>query len=582
MSELPLFDDAKKPKAAGSSHKIQELHSPPNSRAVRVEQSALWSAYGDALGWISELTSEAGLRRRTGGAPLQRPIRWKRRIGGRSGVTVDLPQGCYSDDSQLRLATSRSIGSDGFDIEAFSKVELPVWLSYALGGGRSTSAAARNLKRRRVQWFDNTFRGWTNSGGNGAAMRIQPHVWAARDPSDPTTFLPDVVRNAVCTHSHPYGLLGAVLHALALARALSTGHHPSPDDLAAATNTAADLLDLVGRDVEVAQYWRANFERDSGSFSDAWARAIDECRKYIQVAAEASGEIGDDRYGAMLGRLMLRDPTQRGNGMLTALAAVGLIWCEPRPEEALTIAANAIGTDTDTIATMAGAILGVNAKAEPPVEVLDADLFRTEANRLSEIAAGKKPLSYRYPDLLRWLAPKTQADALVRSDRNGVFLLGLGRAEIRDEAIQSPNSAFMWQWIKLHFGQTLLVKRRRELASVSDEYIARHAVQFLARPQQPTSGSKDARRDQTKPRDGRLQGTKPSLGLSRKELNRSIKHPQLEDMIRYLETNRYEDASVGKAIRRVVNKCTSDQIATFLGVLIARLRESPSPSQDGN
>ena len=90
-----------------------------------------------------------------------------------TGVTVKLPQGCYSDDSQLRLATGRSIRSDGFDVEAFSKIELPVWLSYALGGGKATSAAATNLARPRVQWFANTFRGWTDSGGNGAAMRIQ-------------------------------------------------------------------------------------------------------------------------------------------------------------------------------------------------------------------------------------------------------------------------------------------------------------------------------------------------------------------------------------------------------------------------
>ena len=128
---------------------------------------------------------------------------WKRRIGGRAGVTVALPQGCYSDDSQLRLATGRAIRSDGFDVEMFAKVELPVWLSYALGAGRSTSAAATNLARRKVQWFANTFKDWTNSGGNGAAMRIQPHVWAARNLDDPMTFLPDVVRNSICTHSHP-------------------------------------------------------------------------------------------------------------------------------------------------------------------------------------------------------------------------------------------------------------------------------------------------------------------------------------------------------------------------------------------
>ena len=152
---------------------------------------------GDALGWISELVDEKGLDRRTLGKPLRHPIGWKRRIGGRAGITVDLPVGSYSDDTQLRLATARSIRPDGFDVEAFSKVELPVWPSYAFGGGRSTSAAAANLAKPRVQWFANTFKGWTKSGGNGAAMRIQPHVWATSTPDDPKSFLSDVVKNAV-------------------------------------------------------------------------------------------------------------------------------------------------------------------------------------------------------------------------------------------------------------------------------------------------------------------------------------------------------------------------------------------------
>ena len=124
-------------------------------------------AYGDALGWISELTDEAGLMRRTRGEPLAEPVTWKRRIGGRTGVTTSLPKGCYSDDSQLRLATSRAIRADGFDVEAFAKVELPIWLSYALGGGRSTTAAAEHLAknpvavvRQYLQGLDRVRREW--------------------------------------------------------------------------------------------------------------------------------------------------------------------------------------------------------------------------------------------------------------------------------------------------------------------------------------------------------------------------------------------------------------------------------------
>ena len=361
------------------------------ARAARTRCSALWAAYGDALGWISELTDSKGLKRRTGGEPLCRPISWNRRIGGRGGITAKLPVGCYSDDSQLRLATGRAIGPSGFDVEAFAKVELPVWLSYGLGGGKSTSAAAANLSRQTVPWFANTFKGWTNSGGNGAAMRVQPHVWASPDLDDARTYLPDVVRNTICSHSHPIGLLGSVVHALTLAQTMSTGRQPSVSDLMGAVKEAAELPKILRSDTEVGNYWRGAFERESGSFDDAWRRAIEECSEAVSVAgASPPNANGAERYAALVQGLRLRDPARRGSGMLTAVASVGLLWCEPEPEKAMRIAANELGTDTDTIASMAGAIAGAVTEAEPQVQVLDAELFRSEANRLVKVAFGEQ------------------------------------------------------------------------------------------------------------------------------------------------------------------------------------------------
>ena len=577
MTGIRLFDDNENLSTGDHSRPAQGTRSDELQRTERVRRSALWSAYGDALGWISELTNETGLRKRTAGAPLHRPIEWKRRIGGRAGVTVTLPQGCYSDDSQLRLATSRSIRSDGFDVEAFSKVELPVWLSYALGGGKATSTAARNLARSRVQWFANTFRGWTDSGGNGAAMRIQPHVWAACDPDNPATFLPDVVRNAICTHSHPNGLMGAVLHALALAHALVTGHHPSPNDLIEATKIAANLSDVFQDDVEVGQYWRTAFERDAGAFSDAWTQVVDDSRAAIEEAAAATrSQTGTDCYSAIVDRLKLRDPARRGSGMLTAVAAVGLIWSNPQSESALSIAANAIGTDTDTIATMAGAILGVNAESEPPVDVLDADLFRSEADRLTDIAVGRKPQDHRYPDLLRWSAPKTYADALVCLDRGGFHVRGLGHAELQGEPIQSQATGFMWQWLKLAGGQTLLIKRRKDIARISDEDSGLPVMQSSDRLPLSTRDL-DQGMDVPNRDSAHSHASIASQTASEDQSRRSISQSELEAMIVYLDSRKYDDKVVGQVVRRVVNKCTVGQIGAFLSILIDCLREPSNP-----
>ena len=540
-----------------------------SDQLLRIRHSALWAAYGDALGWISELTDAKGLARRTGGAPLQYPVEWKRRIGGRSGVTVRLPKGCYSDDSQLRLATGRSIRSDGFDVEAFSKVELPVWLSYALGGGRSTKAAAKHLSRRDAQWFANKYKGWANSGGNGAAMRIQPHVWASRNPGNPSTFLDDVILNAICTHSNPHGILGAVLHAMALAHAMVTEYPPEPEDLIGALERASSHVEKFWRDGEIGHIWMASFEEEAGSFNDAWKRSIADCKEAIESLAPARHLNGPEAYSSIIDTLGLRKNDRRGSGLLTSIAAVALTWCEMNPERALTIAANEIGTDTDTIATMAGAILGMNVDTEPPVEVMDADLFRSEARRMYEISIGQDPKGFRYPDLLHWTAPKTQADALIATESAEYGVLGLGPVKPVHDPIQSPNPVFLWQWVVTSFGQNLLIKRRSTiprwgtgLESPVDNLVDVNADQ----PIKITNVLKQSgvlNHSKIETTEGDIRPQYESESISQRQLQRMIDH---------LEHHNYEDSKIGPALRRVASNCTVDQAHWFSAVLIERLR----------
>lgn len=79
-----------------------------------VVESALWAAAGDALGWITELSyGPAGVKKRTGLTEVKQPVAWQRLIAGRNGPRVALPAGTYSDDTQLRLAVSRSIRGNG-------------------------------------------------------------------------------------------------------------------------------------------------------------------------------------------------------------------------------------------------------------------------------------------------------------------------------------------------------------------------------------------------------------------------------------------------------------------------------------
>ena len=566
-----LFPDNGLPETGNVSGNGNTGHG-PGERGERIRRSALWAAYGDALGWISELTDSRGLGRRTGGRPLREPIEWNRRVGGRSGVVATLPRGCYSDDSQLRLAVSRAIRPDGFDVEAFAKVELPVWLSYGLGGGRSTIAAAANLaKKPRLQWFSNTFKGWTRSGGNGAAMRIQPHVWSARTPEEASSFLPDVARDAVCTHSHPHGLMGAAIHALCLAHAMVSGRCPSPEDLLGSVGAAENLLrEIMESDTELS-YWRAAYEKDGEDFFGAWKKTADEAREAVAWLADicASRGSAEERYGSVIEKLGLRDPARRGSGMLTAAAAAGLGFCEPRPEEAMRIAANALGTDTDTIATMAGAIVGATAGSDPPSgSVLDEDLFRSDAARLAEIAAGGDPAVHRYPDLLRWSAPKSRSEALVRSDDGSLIVRGLGpAAKMSREPLRAGKGDFQWQWIKLETGQTLLIKSRGSLAVRSGE------DGTAPRPRADSRRENEAA--SRLPGSGKhLPGGKPAGGPCRtpakppSRVRGGPEKPSLKDVLIYVEKHIDSDEKVGAALRRVASKGTRGEVFEFTAKLI--------------
>ena len=436
-----------------------------HDRALRTRGSMVWAAYGDALGFISELVDRKGLQRRTRGASLDHLMEWKRRIGGRRGVDVSLPAGCWSDDTQLRMAVSRSIGGHGFDVEALGRVELPVWLSYALGGGRASKAAAKNLGKPSTLWYANTFAGWTNAGGNGAAMRIHPHVWASRDLDG--GYMLDVIADTVCTHGHPRAVVGACFHAATLAHCVKTGAVPDSDTCAGIADHVGGAVQLIEKRSTLGPVWIGLWERETGErFNDVWRVTVDELHHAIKNAADGAEAANSDAaaYQGVVDRLGLRDRTQQGSGILTTVAAVALASAASGAHEGVVAAANAIGTDTDTIASMAGALLGAcDTAMDPPEDPLDSAYLRSEADRLVAVAKGEQAHGHLYPDILTWSAPHTQADALV-SDNGSLVVEGLGEVtRLAAKPMYTRREDFAWEWVSTNFGQTLLMKRRPEI-----------------------------------------------------------------------------------------------------------------------
>lgn len=444
------------------------------ARQSAARLSAIWAAWADAVGWISELTDEAGLRRRTKGRPLAGTVAWRRRIGGRSGVDVDLPQGTYSDDTQLRLAVCRAIGPRGFDVETFSRIELTVWPSYALGGGVGTKAAAVSMARPGARWSANRPENYENAGGNGAAMRVQPHAW--RPLVDSRALLMEVLRDSVITHGHPRAILGAGLQALAVADLMPGGDGALNRKGSEAIPYLVDELqrfeDLPYEDPELAAFWLPNWRHEElGDWRNAVQATLSEMRTETSDVLEAFRESLDPEsgYRDVVQRLDLKDPRHRGSGSRTSIAALSAFLLARRydmaPEKMLTVVVNEIGTDTDTIGTMAGALLGCITSNLPPTPVLDWKYIGEEAAR---VASSLEPVEgrVRYPDLLAWEPPRTQADAL-ESAGTQYFVVGLGQAEAVAPVVSTKRGDFAWEWVRTAFGQTLLMKRRPELAAVT-------------------------------------------------------------------------------------------------------------------
>lgn len=436
-------------------------------REQKTINSALWAAAGDAIGWISELTDENGLKRRIGDNYLLKPVRWNRKIGGYSGVTVGLPAGTYSDDTQLRLAVSRAIRDNGeFDIESFAKIELPVWLSYALGAGRATKWAASHLMRKDITWFSNFYKSdgseYINAGGNGTAMRIQPHVWSCKQLPQ-KSYTASVVKDSLVTHGHLIAVCGAILHADALQYALINERPANISELENIISDFSKIPDIINSIYELKNFWLPNWEVISKkTIVEEIGTIIIETKHFLSRAVSAANSVNDpeSKYKLAISALECDKESRRGAATNTALASSLLchFFKDSTPYETVITCVNTLGTDTDSIASMAGAIFGCYNEM-PKWDIQDSQYIIDESIRLCKISENRATTNFSYPNISKWNAPQTQSDSLVRNNSGDYYILGLGKAHLlQGEAWTTKTHS--WQWLKLAFGQTILIKSK--------------------------------------------------------------------------------------------------------------------------
>lgn len=425
------------------------------------------SAAADSLGWPTEfMRSRNAVQERFGVATLTDYVAWRKEVGGRFNTYIDyIGPGEYSDDTQLTLAVARSLRHDGtVDQEYFGKSELPRWLDYARGAGRTVIAAARAAARQRTPWHLNSFRAgqveYWKSGANGAAMRVAPIALANLELDDPP--LEEVFRNAIITHGHPRAHVGAIAYVAALheiGRRRETNEGPDAF-LDAVTNRLRAWSPAEAKTDEVKE-WLSAAEQDQPGYLDRYRTTVDEFTGMLAMRRDV--ELRD-----LMRELGCMDRATRGSGTATVAAAVHL-FCRHggNVERAVVEAVNAIPSDTDTIGAFVGSMAGLYGGYEAIPErwthrLQDLPYMVALSETLAQIAtretdypgtlrARPSRLDVNLPDVMEVLkTDQVEVDSRVRHD-----VLGSGwvKAVHAQETRRHDGSQIIYARVELDIGQ---------------------------------------------------------------------------------------------------------------------------------
>jgi hypothetical protein len=285
-------------------------------------------------------------------------------------------------------------------------------------------------------------------------------------------------------------------------------------------------------------------------------------------------------YAALVRRLDALSDASRGTGTKTAILASALAWqFATRPREGLLVSANLLQSDTDTIATMAGALLGVVASSPPHDELCDLHYIGIEAKRLYDVSLGVAGLrTFPYPDLVEWEAPRTQGDAVLDGGKGTWNLSGLGPLEPSSLPIASTASA-LWQWFRLDtrcaHPQLLLLKRRTDasgagrvpLTMVEGEHrvaAASHAMQ---------RGLFEASPRASRPEASRPAASRPEALASRPEAPAGANGDSWQRLVQSAIGAGFDPAVVGTAVLRLLDSPNGFEDAVLFASALRRARK---------
>lgn len=322
----------------------------------------LGAACGDALGWPNERVGKSKVTKPTQGR-LYDFRSWTRSSGGRFFPHEEtIEAGEYSDDTQLILCLCRSLlkGEEWWDY--FTQVELPFWSAYERGGGGATKRAVDSWLDGIAPWSPNRkpqdVKRYFDAGGNGVAMRVLPHVLRLGEKEYPE-IAANIFLDGVTTHGHPRALLGALAYGFALWAAFRKNSKLAYGELVEDLIKNADVWSVLPAPLAIQPEWKSQAERNLQGYAKLWESAKAEVLEYLVVcrAEFAKGALSFD--DDVLKKLQCFNSKISGAGTVAAIAAVYLASRHAAdPINGVVKAAFAIGSDTDTIASMTGGLLG--------------------------------------------------------------------------------------------------------------------------------------------------------------------------------------------------------------------------------
>jgi len=185
-------------------------------------------------------------------------------------------------------------------------------------------------------------------------MRVLPHVISGyRDGFD--KLLNNILHNAILTHGHPRAIVGALCYSYALMYLFKKNDTLSFGELVSA------VIEAQGEWGKYPDYadseWLNAAERNH--YSELWPRTITEMIKQLKHVANALSKGVLDSENETLTAIGCFDKSVNGAGDVVAITSIYIASkYANNPVLGIKLAANAIGADTDTIASMVGGLLG--------------------------------------------------------------------------------------------------------------------------------------------------------------------------------------------------------------------------------